>query len=67
MAWTDDLHKRENKKRIYCLDDKIADIFIIMAIVNNHIKNKNFTFAQKQLYPICLIVVDVMKTEFLCN
>jgi len=67
MAWTDDLHKREKKKRIYCLNDKIADIFIIMAIVNNHIKNKNFTLAQKQLYPIALIVADAMKTEFLCN
>ena len=67
MAWTDDLHKRENKKRIYCLGDKTADIFIFMAIVNIHIKNKNFTLAQKQLYPIGLIAADAMKTEFPCN
>ena len=67
MAWTDDLHKRENKKRIYCLGDKTADIFIIMAIVNNYIKNKNFTLAQKQIYPIGLLVADAMKTEFPCN
>ena len=67
MAWTDDLHKRENKKRIYCLDDKTADIFIIMAIVNNYIKNKNFTVDEKQLYPIGLVVADAMKTEFPCN
>jgi len=67
MAWTDDFHERENKKRIYCLGGKTADIIIIMAIVNNHIKNKNFTLAQKQLYPIGLIVVDAMKTEFPCK
>ena len=67
MAWTDDLHKRENKKRIYCLGDKTADIFIIMAIVNNYIKNKNFTVDEKQLYPIGLVVADAMKTEFPCN
>ena len=67
MAWTDDLHKKEYKKRIYCLGDKTADIFIIMAIVNNYIKNKNFTVDEKQLYPIGLVVADAMKTEFPCN
>ena len=67
MAWTDDLHKRENKKRIYCLGDKTANIHVIMTIVNNHIKNKNFTLAQKQIYPIGLLVADAMKTEFPCN
>ena len=67
MAWTDDLHKRENKKRIYCLGDKTANILVIMSIVNNYIKNKNFTLAQKQIYPIGLLVADAMKTEFPCN
>ena len=67
MAWTDDLHKRENKKRIYCLGDKTANILVIMSIVNKHIKNKNFTLAQKQIYPIGLLVADAMKTEFPCN
>ena len=67
MAWTDDLHKRENKKRIYCLGNKTANILVIMSIVNNHIKNKNFTLAQKQIYPIGLLVADAMKTEFPCN
>ena len=67
MAWTDDLHKKEYKKRIYCLGDKTANIFIIMAIVNNYIENKNFTLAEKQLYPIGLVVADAMKTEFPCN
>ena len=67
MAWTDDFHKKVNQKRIYCLGNKTADIFIMMAVVNNHIKNKNFTLAQKQLYPIGLLVADAMKTEFPCN
>jgi len=67
MAWTDDLHKRENKKRIYCLGDKTADVSIIMTIVNNHIKNKNYTDDQKKLFPLGLIVADAMKTEFPCN
>ena len=67
MAWTDDLNKREHKKRIYCLGDKTADVFIMMAVVNNHIKNKNYTDDQKKLYPIGLIVADAFKTEFPCN
>tara|TARA_B100002003_G_scaffold181118_1_gene169177 strand:+ start:187 stop:594 length:408 start_codon:yes stop_codon:yes gene_type:complete len=67
MAWTDDLHKKEYKKRIYCLGDKTANILIIMAIVNNYIENKNFTVEEKQLYPIGLVVADAMKTEFPCN
>ena len=67
MAWTDDFHKEVNKKRIYCLGNKTADIFILMAVVNNHIKNKNYTDEQKKLYPIGLIVADAWKTEFSCN
>ena len=67
MAWTDDFHERENKKRIYCLGDKTANIVVIMSIVNKHIKKKNFTPSQKKLYPLALLAVDAMKTEFPCN
>ena len=67
MAWTDDFHKKINKKRIYCLGDKTADVFIMMAVVNDHIKNKNYTDDQKKLFPIGLIVADAFKTEFPCN
>ena len=67
MSWTDDFHKKINKKRIYCLGNKTPDVFIMMAVVNNHIKNKNYTDDQKKLFPIGLIVADAFKTEFPCN
>ena len=67
MSWTDDFHKKEHKKRIYCLGDKTADVFIMMAVVNDHIKNKNYTDDQKKLFPIGLIVADAFKTKFPCS